>query len=46
MAFFVVWITEYLHRQYDGLLRPVFLEEDDLELAEVLAFQKDIFREE
>jgi hypothetical protein len=36
--FFSVWITEYLYKQYGEKLRPAFLEEEDLDLREVLAF--------
>jgi len=39
--FFAVWITEYLYKQYGEKLRPVFLEEEDLDLGEVLAFLWD-----
>ncbi|MDO6429321.1 hypothetical protein Q4E93_01895 [Flavitalea sp. BT771] len=36
--FFAVWITEELYRQYGAALNEKFLEEEDLDLSEVLAF--------
>ena len=36
--FFSVWITQYLYKQYGETLRPAFLDEEDLDLREVLAF--------
>lgn len=36
--FFSVWIAENLYKQYGEDLRPLFLEEEDLDLREVLAF--------
>lgn len=36
--FFSVWITEDLYKQYGGAVRPLFLEVEDLDLRQVLAF--------
>jgi hypothetical protein len=36
--FFPVWITEHLFKQYGAELNEKFLEEEDLDLSEVLAF--------
>jgi|GEM_PF-882093 len=36
--YFAVWITEYLYQQYGEALNEKFLEEEELDLNEVLAF--------